>query len=68
MTFEYKYSAVTKTNDEKKAELEEYMKALEQTHRDESAKDSPNSDFLTNLETELTAKRTEYENLGGSFD
>ena len=44
------------------------MKALEEVHRAESSKESSDTDKLTQLETELTAKRTEYENLGGTFD
>ncbi len=68
MTFEYKYDAVTPSNEEKLEELKDYMKALEEVHRAESSKESSDTDKLTQLETELIAKRTEYENLGGTFD
>ena len=68
MTFEYKYTIETKSTEEQIAELVDYMKALEEVHRNESAKDSPDAEKLTKLETEITAKRTEYENLGGTFD
>jgi hypothetical protein len=68
MTFEYKYDANTQSDEEKLEELKDYMKALEEVHRAESSKESSDTDKLTQLETELTAKRTEYENLGGTFD
>jgi uncharacterized membrane protein (DUF106 family) len=68
MAFEYKYDAKTVSDEEKLEELKDYMKALEEVHRAESSKESSDTDKLTQLETELTAKRTEYENLGGTFD
>ena len=68
MAFEHKYDAKTVSDEEKLEELKDYMKALEEVHRSESLKDSPDADRLTKLETEITAKRTEYEDLGGSYD
>ena len=67
MTFEYKYDAKTVSDEEKLEELKDYMKALEEVHRSESSKDSPDADKLTKLETEITARRTEYEDLGGTY-
>ncbi len=67
MAFEYKYDAKTVSDEEKLEELKDYMKALEEVHRSESSKDSPDADKLTKLETEITARRTEYEDLGGTY-
>jgi hypothetical protein len=68
MTFEYKYSAVSKTDDERLQELEEYLKALEEVHRKQSAEETPDADIIANLETEIEAKRTEFEGLGGTYE
>ena len=67
MAIEYKFIA-DKTDEQKIFELKEYLTILENTHQAESDKDSPNSETIDNLETEITAKRTEYEALGGTYD
>ena len=68
MVFEYKYSAVTKTDEERLEELEDYLKALEEVHRKQSAEETPDADIIANLETEIEAKRTEFEGLGGTYE
>ena len=68
MVFEYKYEAKTVTDEEKLMELEDYLKALEEVHRKQSAEETPDADIIANLETEIEAKRTEFEGLGGTYE
>ena len=68
MSFEYKYEEKTVTNEEKLKELEDYLRALEEVHRKQSAEETPDAEIISNLETEIEAKRTEFESLGGTFD
>ena len=66
MTFEYKMTEpdITETLEE----LKDLLTILEENHKVESAKDDPNKGYVTDLETQITAKRTEYESLGGTYD
>ena len=66
MTFEYKMTEpdITETLEE----LKDLLTILEENHKVESAKDDPNTGYITDLETQITAKRTEYESLGGTYD
>lgn len=66
MTFEYKMEEPSIT--ESLEELRDLLVILEENHKVESAKDSPNSDYIEDLETQITAKRTQYEALGGTYD
>ena len=68
MVFEYKFDAKTLSDEEKLEELEELLKALEEVHRKHSAEDTPDADVIANLETEITARRTEFEGLGGTYE
>ena len=67
MAFEYKYDEKTVTDEEKLQELEDYLKALEEVHRKQSAEETPDAEIIANLETEIEAKRTEFEGLGGTY-
>ena len=66
MTFEYKMEepSITETLEE----LKDLLVVLEENHKVESAKDEPDQDYVSDLEARITAKRTEYENLGGTYD
>ena len=66
MTFEYKMEEPNIT--ESLEELQNLLVVLEENHKVESAKDSPNYDYIEDLETQITAKRTQYEALGGTYD
>ena len=66
MTFEYKMEELDIT--ETLEELKDLLMILEENHKVESAKDDPNTSYITDLETQITAKRTEYESLGGTYD
>ena len=68
MVFEYKFDAKTLTDEEKLEELEELLKALEEVHRKHSAEDTPDAERIATLETEIEAKRTEFEGLGGTYE
>jgi len=74
MTFEYKYDANTQSDEEKLEELKDYMKALEEVQGLEmryynySNRADKEDDILETFENELTAKKTEYTNAGGTFD
>lgn len=68
MVFEYKYDAKTVTDEEKLEELEDYLKALEEVHRKHSAEETPDAETIANIETEIEAKRTEFEGLGGTYE
>jgi hypothetical protein len=68
MTIEYKFVEEEKTDEQKILELKEYLMALEEVHKIESDKDTPDTDRITSLETEINSKRTEYESLGGTYD
>ena len=67
MAFEYKYDEKTVTDEEKLQELEDYLRALEEVHRKQSAEETPDAEIIANLETEIEAKRTELEGLGGTY-
>ena len=68
MAIEYKFAEEEKTDEQKIGELKEYLMALEESHKIESDKDTPDTDRVTDLETEITTKRSEYEALGGTYD
>ena len=66
MTFEYKMEEPNIT--ESLEELQNLLVVLEENHKVESAKDESNQDYISDLETQIEAKRTEYEALGGTYD
>ena len=66
MTFEYKMEEPNIT--ESLEELQNLLIVLEDNHKVESAKDESNQDYISDLETQIAAKRTEYEALGGTYD
>lgn len=66
MTFEYKMEEPNIT--ESLEELQNLLIVLEENHKVESAKDESNQDYISDLETQIAAKRTEYEALGGTYD
>ena len=66
MTFEYKMEEPNIT--ESLEELQNLLIVLEENHKVESAKDESNQDYISDLETQIAAKRTEYESLGGTYD
>jgi len=68
MVFEYKYEAKTVTDEEKLEELKDYLKALEEVHRIHSSEETPDAERIATLETEIEAKRTEFEGLGGTYE
>ena len=41
--------------------------SLEEVHRKQSAEETPDAEIIANLETEIEAKRTEFEGLGGTY-
>ena len=68
MAIEYKFAEEEKTDEQKIGELKEYLMALEEVHKTESDRETPNTDRISTLETEINTKRTEYEALGGTYD
>lgn len=67
MTFEYKMTEPDNIS-ESLDDIEGILYFLEENHKVELAKDEPNQDYISDLETQIAAKRTEYEALGGTFD
>jgi len=67
MAIEYKFAEEEKTDEQKILELKDYLIALEEAHRTESTKDTPDTARIENLETEIILKRTAYEELGGTY-
>lgn len=67
MTFEYKMTEPDNIS-ESLDDIEGILYFLEENHKVELAKDEPNQDYISDLETQIAAKRTEYESLGGTFD
>ena len=56
-------------SDEQKIErLYNEIKAYEHQHYVFSQEETPDQDVIDDIESELTAKITEYESLGGTFD
>ena len=66
MTFEYKMTQPDAEQDVE--ELKSVLTVLEENHKIELAKETPNDDVVADLEAKITAKRTEYEALGGTYD
>jgi len=56
------------TSDEKLQRLLNEIKELEMTYYNFDNKDVRDEETLTALENELTAKKTEYADAGGTFD
>ena len=56
------------TSDEKLQRLLNEIKELEMTYYNFDNRDVRDEETLTALENELTAKKTEYTNAGGTFD
>tara|TARA_Y100000741_G_C18009898_1_gene459730 strand:+ start:110 stop:322 length:213 start_codon:yes stop_codon:yes gene_type:complete len=54
--------------EEKLQRLLNEIKELEMTYYNFDNRDDKDEDMLTSLENELTAKKTEYTDAGGSFD
>ncbi len=56
------------SSEEKLQRLLNEIKELEMTYYNFDNRDNKDEDMLTSLENELTAKKTEYTEAGGSFD
>ena len=56
------------TSDEKLQRLLNEIKELEMTYYNFDNRDVKDEETLKSLENELTAKKTEYTNAGGTFD
>ena len=56
------------SSDEKLERLLNEIKELEMTYYNFDSRDNKDEELLTSLENELTTKKTEYTEAGGSFD
>lgn len=56
------------SSDEKLERLLNEIKELEMTYYNFDSRDDKDEELLTSLENELTTKKTEYTEAGGSFD
>ena len=56
------------SSEEKLQRLLNEIKELEMTYYNFDNRDDKDEDMLTSLENQLTAKKTEYTDAGGSFD
>ncbi len=66
------YESITipnpESSDEKLERLLNEIKELEMTYYNFDSRDDKDEELLTSLENELTTKKTEYTEAGGSFD
>jgi hypothetical protein len=65
---EFKFSGKEKSNQQKIIELKSIIEFYEDKYIEETAKEEPSAEQLSLLETNILAKREEYENLGGTYD
>lgn len=56
------------SSDEKLERLLNEIKELEMTYYNFDSRDDKDEELLTSIENELTTKKTEYTEAGGSFD
>ena len=66
MTFEYKMTQPDAEQDVE--ELKSVLTLLEENHKIELAKETPNDDVVADIESKIINIRTQYESLGGTYD
>lgn len=66
MTFEYKMTQPDAEQDVE--ELKSVLILLEENHKIELAKETPNDAVVADIESKIINIRTQYESLGGTYD
>ena len=67
MVVEYNFIS-DKSNEEILYDLTTELSYLEELYKMESEKDEPDADRLSSIEEIITSKKTEYVNLGGTYE
>ena len=65
---DFKFSGKEKTIQQELIELMSLIEFLEDKYIEETAKEEPIAEIVSQLETDIISKRQEYENLGGTYD
>ena len=65
---DFKFSGKEKSTQQKIIELMSIIEFLEDKYIEETEKEEPIGEIVSQLETDILLKRQEYENLGGTYD